>query len=101
MFGGGRYDPFLDSKTFKDRDKWVPLFFGHGSDDKTNDWVTMEIMFKNIKETSPDYPVKFHLFLEGVHGTPIRMSDWRLVINWMLEWQEANAQPAVPVPVAQ
>jgi hypothetical protein len=29
--------------------------------------------------------VHFALFDTGVHGTPIRMTDWRLVLNWMLE----------------
>ncbi len=23
--------------------------------------------------------------LAGTHGTPIRMTDWRLTLNWMLE----------------
>jgi hypothetical protein len=92
MFGSGRYEPFLDSQTFKDRNLWVPIYLGHGSDDKTNDWVTVELQFRAIKKTAPDYPIKFDLFLEGVHGTPIRMSDWRLVLNWILEWQENKGQ---------
>jgi hypothetical protein len=70
----------------------VPIYLGHGSDDKTNDWVTVELQFKAIKRAAPDYPIRFDLFLEGVHGTPIRMSDWRLVLNWMLEWQENKRQ---------
>jgi hypothetical protein len=92
MFGSGRYKEFLDSATFKDRNRWVPIYLGHGSDDKTNDWVTVELQFKAIKRAAPDYPIRFDLFLEGVHGTPIRMSDWRLVLNWMLEWQENKRQ---------
>jgi hypothetical protein len=92
MFGSGRYKEFLDSPTFKDRNRWVPIYIGHGSDDKTNDWVTVELQFKAIKDAAPDYPIKFDLFLEGVHGTPIRMSDWRLVLNWMLEWQDKKGQ---------
>jgi hypothetical protein len=92
MFGSGRYKEFLDRATFKDRNRWVPIYLGHGSDDKTNDWVTVELQFKAIKRAAPDYPIRFDLFLEGVHGTPIRMSDWRLVLNWMLEWQENKRQ---------
>jgi len=92
MFGSGRYEPFLESPTFKDRDKWVPIYLGHGSDDKTNDWVTVELQFRAIKKAAPDYPIRYDLFMGGVHGTPIRMSDWRLVLNWMLEWQENKRQ---------
>jgi hypothetical protein len=29
------------------------------------------------------------LFVGGAHGAPIRMTDWRLVINRMLEQREA------------
>jgi hypothetical protein len=28
--------------------------------------------------------MKLTVFDTGVHGTPIRMTDWRLVLNWML-----------------
>lgn len=97
MFGASKSDGFLKSATIRDPSKWVPIYFGHGSDDKTNDWVTVELMFKRIKEAAPGYPLKFDLFLEGVHGTPIRMSDWRLVLNWMLEVHQAKADPALPV----
>lgn len=101
MFGSSKSAPFLKSDTFRDPEKWVPIYFGHGSDDKTNDWVTVELMFKSIKRAAPDYPVKFDLFLDGVHGTPIRMSDWRLVLNWMLELHKGQSQGGAPIPIAQ
>ena len=31
------------------------------------------------------YPAKMARFESGNHGTPIRMIDWRLVLNWMTE----------------
>jgi len=92
MFGSGRDEGFVDSPVFKDRSQWVPIYLGHGSDDKTNDWVTVELQFLDIKQAAPDYPIKFDLFLNGVHGTPIRMSDWRMVLNWMLELHEQRGQ---------
>jgi hypothetical protein len=88
MFGSGRHEPFLQSPTFKDRARWVPIYLGHGSKDTTNDWVTVELMFRAVKDAAPDYPIRYDLFMGGVHGTPIRMSDWRLVLNWMLEWHD-------------
>jgi hypothetical protein len=88
LFGGGRHDPFLETPVFRDREKWVPIYIGHGSKDPTNNWVALELFFKAIKKASPDYPIKFDLFVNGVHGTPIRMADWRMVINWMLDVEE-------------
>lgn len=92
MFGSGRYEEYIRSPTFKDRNRWVPIYLGHGSDDKTNDWVTVELQFLAVKKAAPDYPIKYELFLGGVHGTPIRMSDWRMVLNWMLEWRDNKGQ---------
>jgi hypothetical protein len=91
LFGGGKYDPFLESPVFKNPERWVPIYIGHGSEDKTNNWVTLELFFKAIKKAQPDYPIRYDLFVGGVHGTPIRMADWRMVINWMLEVEEKAA----------
>lgn len=84
LFGGSKYDPFLETPVFRNPEKWVPIYIGHGSKDTTNNWVALELFFKAIKKAAPDYPIKFDLFVNGVHGTPIRMSDWRMVINWIL-----------------
>ena len=82
---------FFDITVFKDKAKQVPIYIGHGSADKTVSWVTQEIFFKKIKAAAPDYPIRFELFRSeaAVHGTPIRMIDWRLVLNWMLAENEA------------
>jgi hypothetical protein len=85
LFGGSKHDPFLETPVFRNPEKWIPIYIGHGSEDKTNNWVTLELFFKAIKKASPTYPIKFDLFVGGVHGTPIRMADWRMVINWMLD----------------
>jgi hypothetical protein len=88
MFGGGKYEPFLETATFRDPAKWVPFYIGHGSADKTNNWVTLEIFYKAIKKAQPAYPIKYDLFVGGVHGTPIRMADWRMVLNWMIAYED-------------
>ena len=46
--------------------------------------INLQHFFKQIKTRAPNYPIKFTLFDTGTHGTPIRMTDWRLVLNWML-----------------
>ena len=64
-----------------------PGYVENGSTDKTVDWVTWELFFKDIKKAMPDYPIRFELFKSdvAVHGTPLRMVDWRMVLNWMLK----------------
>jgi hypothetical protein len=63
----------------------VPIYMGQGTLDRVYNWETQANFFKQIKSRAPGYPIKFTLFDTGTHGTPIRMTDWRLVLNWMLE----------------
>ncbi|WP_420411429.1 alpha/beta hydrolase [Roseibium sp.] len=62
----------------------VPIYMGQGTLDRVYNWETQAQFFKKIKQRAPNYPIKFTLFDTGTHGTPIRMTDWRLVLNWML-----------------
>ncbi|GAA0777388.1 alpha/beta hydrolase [Roseibium denhamense] len=61
----------------------VPIYMGQGTLDTVYNWETQANFFKTIKARAPGYPIKFTLFDTGTHGTPIRMTDWRLVLNWM------------------
>jgi hypothetical protein len=63
----------------------IPVFIGHGSKDPVIDWVRQELFFTAVREATPDYPIRFTLYKPGFHGTPMRMVDWREVINWMLD----------------
>lgn len=72
-------DGFLASPAYKAK---VPVFFGHGSKDKVFPVAKQEAFFKRVRAKS--YPARFVRFETGTHGTPIRMSDWRDVLNWML-----------------
>jgi hypothetical protein len=60
-----------------------PLFIGHGSRDKSSPVGEMEAFYASIRQTAPSYPVWLHRFETGAHGTPIRMTDWRLALNLM------------------
>ena len=84
LLGSGNEEGFFATPGFARR---VPIYIGHGSADKTVSWVTQELFFKRIKAAAPGYPIRFELFKSdvAVHGTPLRMVDWRLVLNWMLE----------------
>lgn len=72
---------FFSSPAFKRR---VPVFFGHGSKDPMFPVAKQESFFRSILAKSKTYPARFVRFETGTHGTPIRMTDWRGTLNWML-----------------
>ena len=75
-------DPNFQKSAFFKSGK--PLFIGHGGNDKTSPIAGMEDFYASIRKASPAYPVWLHRFETGSHGTPIRMTDWRLALNLML-----------------
>jgi len=77
-------DGFFTSATFKRR---VPVFFGHGSRDPVFAIDRQEAFYREIRKRAPGYPVQFRRFESGNHGTPIRMTDWREMLNWILAKQ--------------
>jgi hypothetical protein len=62
----------------------VPVFFGQGSRDTVFPLEKQAAFFRSILAAVPDYPARFVAFESGTHGTPIRMTDWRDTLNWML-----------------
>ena len=75
---------FFKSPAFKKR---VPVFFGHGSRDPVFAIDKQEAFYRDIRKNVPGYPVQFRRFESGNHGTPIRMSDWREMLNWIFAKQ--------------
>lgn len=59
----------------------LPVFFGHGSKDKVFAVEQQEAFFRSL---GAGYPARFVRFETGSHGTPIRMTDWRDALNWIL-----------------
>jgi dienelactone hydrolase len=74
-------ESFLSSAAFKRK---VPVFFGQGSHDTVFPVEKQEAFYRSIIAKSPGYPARFVRFETGTHGTPIRMTDWRETLNWML-----------------
>jgi predicted esterase len=60
----------------------VPIYIGHGSDDSVFAISKVEAFFRQISAKA--YPARMVRFETGSHGTPIRMTDWRQVLNWMI-----------------
>jgi hypothetical protein len=46
--------------------------------------------FRDMKAAVPDYPIRFVLFTAGTHGISLRMTDWRVTLNWMLGLRQAQ-----------
>lgn len=77
---GGATDPdFRKSAAFK---KKLPVFFTHGSRDSVYAAQDQIALYDALHAAG--YPVRFTLFETGSHGTPVRMSDWREMLNWLL-----------------
>ena len=74
-------EAFLASPAFQRR---IPVFFGQGSKDPVFPVERQEAFFRAILAKSKAYPARFVRFESGTHGTPIRMTDWRETLNWML-----------------
>lgn len=74
-------ESFLSSTAFKRK---VPVLFGQGSRDPVFPIERQEAFYRSIVAKSPGYPARFVRFETGTHGTPIRMTDWRETLNWML-----------------
>lgn len=72
---------FLSSPAYKRK---VPVFFGHGSRDTVFAVDKQEAFYKSVASGSAGYPTRFVRFETGTHGTPIRMTDWRDALNWMI-----------------
>ena len=81
LLGSHWDDTFLGSAAFKRK---VPVFFGQGSKDTVFPVDKQEAFFRQIRTKSPGYPARFVRFETGSHGTPIRMTDWRETLNWMM-----------------
>lgn len=61
----------------------IPIFIWHW----TKDWnipYTIKFDFYNkLKKIDSKYPIKVDLFDGGVHWTPIRMSDWYFILEFI------------------
>ena len=62
------------------------IFATLGSPDSSHGMVKLkpdqQALFEKLNKAK--YPARFTLFQNGNHGTPIRMIDWRKVLNWIL-----------------
>ena len=81
---GGFSDPeyLTDGKVRVPKSK-APIYFAHGSIDSVYSWKDTYRFYQALRKAHPGYPVRFALFDTGKHGTPVRMIDWRVALNWI------------------
>lgn len=77
---GGAPDPALPkSAAAKAR---LPIWFTHGSRDSVYAANDQLAVYQKLRDAGQ--PARFTLFETGSHGTPVRMSDWRAMLNWLI-----------------
>ncbi|NWJ26270.1 alpha/beta fold hydrolase [Rhizobium sp. RM] len=77
---GGAVDPEFPKSAFARAKK--PVWFTHGSVDKVYSADQQATIFRTMLKAGQ--PARFSVFQTGGHGTPVRMTDWRAVLNWIL-----------------
>ena len=79
LMGGAADGDYAGTAAFKAK---LPVFFTHGDSDSVyaaNDQIAV---FRKLRKAG--IPTRFVLFQTGGHGTPVRMTDWRETLNWLL-----------------
>ena len=85
LLGSNHDDRFITSAAVAGKGRRFPVYLGHGTADPIYGWKDEVAFYNKVRAANPNYPIKVAIFDSGVHGTPIRMTDWRLILNWMLQ----------------
>ena len=84
LLGSQGHEPFLGSAQHRRGAGGVPVVMAIGGSDQVFDPKTQRRFFERLVSAQPAYPARLVEFHTGVHGTPIRMIDWRLELNRLL-----------------
>ena len=84
LLGARWNDAFLTSSTMGSRTRDVPVLVAHGTLDQVFPHSGWRAFLAKLRKRRPDYPVRMVSFENGVHGTPIRMIDWRGELNRLI-----------------
>lgn len=84
IMGGFPSPKNLPSRTRKGARK-IPIYIAHGGIDYVYDWKDQLAFYQKLRAAG--HPVRYVVFDGGKHGTPVRMIDWRLALNWIASHQ--------------
>jgi hypothetical protein len=79
LMGGAADAGYASTAAFKAK---LPVYFAHGDSDSVYQANDQIAVFRRMLKAG--IPVRFVLFQTGGHGTPVRMTDWRESLNWLL-----------------
>jgi len=82
IMGGFPNDQFLQKRRNKSAPK-IPVYIAHGGIDYVYSWEDQKRFYQGLRKAGN--PVRYVVFDGGKHGTPVRMIDWRLALNWIAE----------------
>ena len=77
-------DAFVERAKRLDPAHRLPIHISNSVEDGIIGWRRQQRFFETMKAAMPDYPIRYVLFSAGTHGISLRMTDWRLALNWML-----------------
>lgn len=77
---GGAPDPAL-ARSAAAKAK-LPIWYTHGSRDSVYAATDQIDIYRKLHAAGQ--PVRFTLYETGSHGTPVRMTDWRAILNWLV-----------------
>ena len=79
VIGGPPDAGFLTTPAAKRR---MPIYLSQGSADSVYPVEGQAAVYRKLRAAG--YPVRLTVFNTGGHGTPIRMTDWRKLLNFLL-----------------
>lgn len=72
-----------DYQFLKNATKKIPIYMAHGQKDRVISMKSQYDFFKYALQEKK-FPIIMETFENGTHGTPIRMVDWKIALNWVL-----------------
>lgn len=63
----------------------IPIYISHWTKDSQIRYEWKEDFYKYIKSIDNNYPILIDIFQDWVHWTPIRMTDWKRAINFIIK----------------
>lgn len=85
-------DGFIDEAKRHVPADHLPIHISNSVGDRLIGWRKQLRFFEKMKAAIPDYPIRYVLFSAGTHGISLRMTDWRLAINWMIAARDGPPQ---------
>ncbi|MCP4072405.1 MAG: hypothetical protein GY742_11790 [Hyphomicrobiales bacterium] len=80
IMGGFPDGKFLERHQSKSARK-IPVYIAHGGIDYVYSWKDQKKFYRGLRKVGQ--PVRYVVFDGGKHGTPVRMIDWRVALNWI------------------